>query len=140
MRTALILDPALPLQAFGYPIDTAGMAGLLDVALSDAHADFFARDRVVVRIEQDLRPVTEARLAAMAEVPKRALADYAFTASLIQDLIDRWMRPWVMGDHYVTMAAWPTFEPFRTVTVLGGLLASVRRGARTLQARILTKP
>jgi hypothetical protein len=142
--TPIPLPPSPPLVFFGQPLDLEGLAGTIDVSISDRHADFFTRGRLAVLIEQTLGP--RARYAAWFEAP-RSLIDAATQSSgdtfetrmlavTAQWSIDRHLRPWIYGDGD---RGWPsTIEPFRSLALLGGLLASVRR--RLLLLRWRYKP
>lgn len=126
------LPPTQPLVFFGSPLDVEGLAGTIAVQV-------FTRDRLAVLIEQDLRPVTHPGrgYACWFEAPRSMMTDIiehpnwpgTFEARIFgitaQWSIDRHLRPWIYGDQD---RGWPsTFEPIRSLAVLGGLLASVRR-------------
>lgn len=143
MGPAIPLPPAQPPQFFGYPIDVEGLAGTIRVSFSDHHADFFTRDMVAVLIEQDLRPVA-ARYAAWFPARRDDLATAGILDAIgtrtylkfqAQEAIDRFLRPWTRPDD----RGWPEeIVLSRTLHVLGGLLASVRR--RLLLLRWRYKP
>jgi hypothetical protein len=138
--TPIPLPPSPPLVFFGQPLDLEGMAGTIAVALSD-----FTRDRIAVLSEQDLTPA--GRYAAWFEAPRSILADAGsdpFQARILgvtaQWSIDRHLRPWIYGDGG---RGWPsTIEVSRSLHVLGGLLASVRRSApiRWIEDRLPRNP
>lgn len=125
-RTTLLGDGSPIAQRytlFGLPLDTQGLAGTLDVAVSDHHADFFTRNRLAVRIEQDLRPVTRG-YACWFEVPHHVLADVdhpawqdTFEARMLgitaQWSIDRHLRPWTQWK----VTPFPVVAPFRSLTM-----------------------
>lgn len=139
-RHVLMVD-GFPLRRvdrfLGEEVDTEGMAGTLTFQVADTHADFFTEPAVALLIEQDLRPVAPGgRYAAWFPVTREDWTEALHWASrgvsseetrrvrwLAQEAIDRHLRPWTRPDR----RGWPdTFEPFRSLTVLGGLLASVR--------------
>ncbi len=131
----------------GEPVDLEGVAGEVSMMVTDQHADIWTSNRVAILVEQDLvMGGRRARYAAWFTVARgiwdRALEGAAksdprletrLVALIFQDAVDTHLRPWLGSDDG---RGWPTtFEPFRSLVALGGLLASVRRTARRLEDR-----
>lgn len=103
------------------------------MTVSDAHTSFFVCNQVVVRVEHDLGPAFGARRLRVGYfiVPRPALADAPLMQALIDDAIDRHLRPWLWADE----SPFPVLTPFPSLQRLELAGKKLERTVATARAR-----
>lgn len=81
------------------------LSGEIRIDVSDAHADFFANNMMALQVVQRFQPTVT--YAAFIQVTRELMADATATRALMDNAIDRYLRPWRHPDRI----AWPTFVP-----------------------------
>lgn len=107
----------------------ADLAGKLTLTIADsAHA--FTRNQVIMRVEQDLRPVCTGYASTLV-VTKTMLDDGAMLRAVVEERLLRALRPWLDPDRN----PFPTVTPFPRLARLERLVARWRAELHVVRFR-----